>query len=191
MQVDEPVDHQMISLIKELQAKGIKVVALTNAWTGSFGNISSLEDWRIKDLESIGYNFQDSWNNSHAKVFSHLKSKDPNRFPAFKSGVLFTCQLPKGKILEAFLEYTGLAPKEIIFIDDKKKNLNSLGAFCQKTGKKFIGFEYTAVAERSKLPLDEKRARLQFELLEKEHKWLSDEEANEKLKVRSSRIQGF
>jgi hypothetical protein len=49
---------------------------------------------------------------------------------------------------------------------------------------KFIGFEYTAVADRSKVLLNEKRARFQFEVLEKEHKWLADEEADKMRKTR-------
>jgi hypothetical protein len=174
---DEPVDSKMVSLIKEAQDRGLKVIALTNAWTGAFGNIHSLEDWRIGELEGFGYTFKDSWGTLELKSFESLKSKDAKRFPVFKSGVLFTCNLPKGAVLNAFLQYAGLSPKKIIFIDDKRKHLESVEAFSRDADILFMGFQYTAVADRPKIPLDKKWARYQFEVLEKEHKWLNDKEA--------------
>lgn len=176
--VDEPVDPQMVSLIKETQARGIKVMALTNAWTGSFGNIPSLEEWRVRELEDFGYTFKDSWSTLKSKIFSDSKSKDPKRLPVFKNGVLFTCDLPKGDILKVFLKHASFLPKKIILVDDKRKHLKSVEAFSRDVGILFIGFEYTAVADRPKSPLNEKRAQLQFEVLEKEHKWLNDKEAD-------------
>ncbi len=176
--MDELVDPQMVPLIKEAQAKGLKVMALTNAWTGTFGSIPSLEDWRVEELATFGYIFKDSWNQLQPKIFEKLNSKDPKRFPVFKSGVVFTCNLQKGKILKAFLHYANLSPQKIIFIDDKRKHLESVEAFAKEERIPFIGFEYTAVADKPKAFLNEKRAKLQFEVLEKEHKWLSDEEAD-------------
>jgi hypothetical protein len=86
--------------------------------------------------------------------------------------------LPKGEVLKAFLDYAELSPKKIIFVDDKEKNLKSVEAFAREAKIPFIGFQYTAIVDRSKSLLNEKRAQLQFEVLEKEHKWLSDEEAD-------------
>lgn len=174
---DEAVDSKMISLIKEAQGKDLKVMALTNAWTGPFGDINSLEDWRIEELEGFGYTFKDSWITLKSETFENLKSKDSKRFPVFKDGILFTCNLPKGDVLKAFLQYAGLSPKKIIFIDDKRKHLESVEAFSKDAGILFLGFQYTAVAEKPKTPLNEKRARYQFEALEKEYKWLNDKEA--------------
>lgn len=177
---DELVDPQIVSLIKEAQAKGLKVMALTNAWTGPFGAIPNLQDWRIGELEDFGYTFKNSWKTLKPKTFETLKSKDPKRFPVFKEGVVFTCNLPKREVLKAFLHYADLSPKKIIFVDDKKKNLKSIEAFARESKIPFIGFQYTAVMDRTKSLLNEKRAQLQFEILEKEHKWLSDEEAKSK-----------
>jgi hypothetical protein len=39
-----PVDDRMRALITNLQNKGMPVLALTNCFTGSFGNIPSMED---------------------------------------------------------------------------------------------------------------------------------------------------
>jgi len=179
--VNDLVDPQMVSLMNEAQGKGLKVMALTNAWTGAFGKIPSIEDWRINELEGFGYMFKDSWSALKSKTFEALKSKDPKRFPVFKDGIVFTSNLPKGEVLKAFLEHASLSPKKIIFVDDKLKNLKSVEAFCQKAGINFAGFEYTAVAGRPKSLLNEKRSQYQFEVLEREHKWLSDEEADKRI----------
>jgi hypothetical protein len=178
---DEPVDSKIVPLIKESQSRGLRVIALTNAWTGPFGNIPILEDWRIEELEGLGYTLKDPWRTIKSKTFGTLKSKDPKRLPVFKGGVLFTCNLPKGEVLKAFLQYAALSPNKIIFIDDKKKNLESVEAFSKAAGIPFMGFHYTAVAERPKTSLNEKRAQLQFEVLEEEHIWLSDEEADKRM----------
>ncbi|MBY0292013.1 MAG: DUF2608 domain-containing protein [Alphaproteobacteria bacterium] len=69
-------------------------------------------------------------------------------------------------------------PKNIIFVDDKQKHLKSVEAVCQKVRIKFIGFNHTVVAGRPRASLNEKRAQLQVEILEKEHKWLFDKEAD-------------
>jgi len=176
---NELIDPKMVPLIQETQARGIKVIALTNAMTGPFGEIPSLEDWRIEELESFEYVFKNSWNDIKPKIFSDLKTEDPKRFSLFKAGILFACGVSKGEVLKAFFLYTGLLPKKIIFIDDKKKNLESVETFSNEAKIPFIGFHSIAVAERPKSPLNEKRAKLQFEILEKEHKWLSDEEADQ------------
>jgi hypothetical protein len=40
----------------------------------------------------------------------------------------------------------------------------------------FLGIEYTFVQDSKIEPINKTRARLQFEILEKKHKWLSDQE---------------
>ena len=70
---------------------------------------------------------------------------------------------------------------EYTFGSHRQKHLESVEAFSKAAGIPFMGFHYTAVAERPKTSLNEKRARLQFEVLEEEHIWLSDEEANKRM----------
>ncbi len=182
--LNSPVDKKIIKLISRLQDNDIKVLALTNCFTGRFGKIASMEDWRIYELKRIGYNFGKSWSGLAPQHFEGLGkmgsglSVKSRSAPAFKNGVVFTSSVSKGEALKAFLAYAHFAPKKIIFIDDKKKHLESVESIAKSLGIPFVGFEYTAVADKPASALDEKRARLQFEILEKEHKWLSDEEAN-------------
>lgn len=55
--------------------------------------------------------------------------------------------------------------------------------FAQEGGIEFLGIEYTAIKESKIEPLDKERADLQFKVLEKEHKWLSDEEADARIRT--------
>jgi hypothetical protein len=178
-----PIDPKFINLIKTLQNKQIKTLALTQCSTGPLGKISSLEDWRIKELKKIGYNFDKSWDKINTKFFETLKSTvELKRVPAFKQGIIFSCGVTKSTTLKAFLNYVKLNPKKIIFIDDKRKNVNSIEQFAKKNKIEFLGFEYTKVANTTLDPLNITMAKLQFDTLEKKHKWLSDKDAIKILK---------
>jgi len=176
---DELVDPRLPLLIRDIQAREVKLLALTNLLTGSFGKILSIEDWRIARLEHFNIRFSDSWIGLPQKRFMNFNPKDPRRFPAFKKGVLFAAGFPKGEVLQAFLHYSNFKPKMIIFIDDKQHHLESIESFCSKQEIDFVGFEYIAVKSKSHSTLNESRAKYQFDVLEKMHKWLSDEEANQ------------
>ena len=179
-----PVDVKMKDIISELQSKGIKVLALTNCFTGSFGNIESMEDWRYNELKKHGYHFDLSWRVLKPKVFTGLEktgkglSAKNSSMPVFKSGIVFTSAVSKGQALEAFLQYARIVPKKIIFVDDKRKHLESVEEIAKSHNIPFIGIEYTAVSNIPASPLREKRANLQYEVLEKEKKWISDSEAD-------------
>lgn len=184
-----PVDKRIIQLIANLQEKGIKVLALTNCFTGKYGAIDSMEDWRINELEHIGYHFDKSWSDTKPHHFEGLSkqmgqglSAKSSSVPLFKGGVVFTSSVSKGEALKAFLAYAGLSPRKIIFIDDKKKHIESVEKTVESLGIPFVGIEYTAVKDARAEPLNKERAEFQFEVLEKEHKWLSDQEAEVKLR---------
>ncbi len=173
-----PVHPDMIKLIAHLQSKGIKVLALTHCITGKFGNIESMEDWRIQEIEKLGYFFNKSWKDLEEKSFEEKDGKQA----LFKKGVIFTNHLPKGEVLKAFLDYTHLRPKHILFIDDKKKNVQSVQEIARHLDIPYTGIEYKAVEYAKYVPLNKERAKFQFAILEKEHVWLSDEEADKKMK---------
>jgi hypothetical protein len=86
-------------------------------------------------------------------------------------------EIDKGKALKAFLNHYKLKFKKIIFIDDRKKNLESVEKTISKLNIPFVGIEYTAAVMHTE-PLNEKRAKLQFKTLSKEKKWISDSEAD-------------
>lgn len=178
---NKPVDPKMIKLIDTLQKNNIKVLALTNCATGKFGLIPNTENWRISELKSHGYYFYKSWPDLK-DINLKLVMKDSNdASPVYKEGVLFVDQTgEKGAVLDAFLTSIKITPKRIVFIDDKSKNLVSVAEFAKQNNIEFIGIEYTKALEE-KEALNKNIAQLQFEVLEKEKKWISDTEADKLL----------
>lgn len=175
---NKPVDPKMINLIDTLQKNNIKVLALTNCATGKFGLIPNTENWRISELKSHGYYFYKSWPDLK-DINLKLLMKDSNEAnPVYKEGVLFVDQTgKKGAALDAFLTSVKIIPKRIVFIDDKSKNLESVAEFAKQNNIEFIGIEYTKALEE-KEALNKNIAQLQFGVLEKEKKWISDTEAD-------------
>lgn len=171
----EPIDPKFIELIATLQNKQIKTLALTQCSTGPLGKVPNLENWRIQELKKLGYHFDKSWKNIKATFFRNIRSQvDLQRTPAFKQGILFSCGRPKGDTLKAFLQYIKLQPKNIIFVDDKIKNINSIAKFTKQNKITFLGIHYTKVAT-TKLPaLNQDMVKLQFDTLYKTHKWIPD-----------------
>ncbi len=174
------VDPRMVSLIKRVQARGIKVLALTNCYTGPFGRMESLETWRIKKLKEFGYHFDRSWS-LEDKLFVELESKTSKQSPMFKRGVVFVGSSSKGDALNVFLQYVDFKPKKIIFIDDQRKNLESVEMIADRLGIQFIGIEYVAAQDSKMEPLNEELIDLQFKVLETEHRYISDKEAKKLL----------
>ncbi|MEY3197119.1 MAG: hypothetical protein RLZZ59_487 [Pseudomonadota bacterium] len=171
-----PVDIKMKDIISHLQSKGIKALALTNCFTGRFGKIESMEDWRYNELKKHGYHFELSWQELQPKTFTELAKNSP--MPVFKNGIVFTSAASKGEALKEFLQHAGITPHKIIFIDDKIKHLESVAEIAKSYNIQYIGIEYTAARDISASPLNKKRADVQYEVLEKEKKWISDSEAD-------------
>lgn len=171
------IDKQMVSWISYLQSRKIKVIALTNCVIGRFGRIESVENWRIQELKSLGYNFDKSWTELESIDFYHKNKDSLERYACFKAGIIFTNNVSKAQVLEVFLEHLDLNPRHIIFIDDLLTHLISVENMCEKLGIQFTGIEYSAVAASKIESLDIALGKLQFDTLEKEKKWISDMQA--------------
>lgn len=184
-----PVDNRMVGLIKHLQMNGTKVLALTSVDTGSYGQITSMETLRINRLKQSGYYFDRSWIGVKDRLLDQFLQNTTDRSSSaqklekkgivFSKGVVLTNSSPKGGALMAFLHYTNAKPKKIIFIDDLKENLKTVEMEARKNNIQFFGIEYTAAIDARIEPLNIKRARIQLDIFKKNHKWLSDKEADE------------
>lgn len=178
----------MIFIIEDLQKSSIKVLALTNCATGKFGLVPNTENWRIAELHKHGYYFDKSWKDLQDINLKSLMTSENDANPVYKKGILFVDQTgEKGPVLDTFLRYAKIKPKKIIFIDDKSKNLVSVEEFAKKHNIEFIGIEYTKTLQVQDV-LDTDIAELQFQILEKEKKWISDSETTEFLKVKNKWI---
>lgn len=110
------VDENSVVMIKELQERGIVVIALTAR------SPHVLEECTLRQLESVGINFRIT-SPTHEKDLNFAELTDR---ADFKGGVIFCGCNDKGKVLERFFNETGLHPDQIIFADDKEKNLSAV-----------------------------------------------------------------
>lgn len=174
------VDPAIISLLATLQERGVRALALTNARAGdSEGWVR--EDLLISRLQSLGIDLSGSFPSLSCLSLEDSEVSSRAGSLLFVKGVIFTSQTPKGLVLKEFLRKSGFCPSQIIFVDDKVTNLESVQTFCTEAGIPFIGFQYTAVEKQGTDVLDKKRAQLQLQVLKSEQRWIDDEEATQML----------
>ncbi|WP_341786857.1 DUF2608 domain-containing protein [Rickettsia endosymbiont of Cantharis rufa] len=168
------VNPDILTIFALLKEKNIPAMGLTKLPTGKFGTIEDMIEWRIHELTKLKVNFQE---------FSPLKDEiiieDFNAGygkPTLKDGIIYTAEYDKGSVLEYVLHKVHYYPKSIIFIDDIEENLLSLQETCNKLKINYQGFEFMGSASVPEPDLDEQLEKIRFEILEKEYKWLTDEE---------------
>jgi hypothetical protein len=180
----ELVEPLMGKLLQILKARSLRAIALTNARTGELDGELLREDLLFSRLRSVGIDFTDSFPGFSFVMTDCFDGQSLEGAPAFKNGVVFTCHLPKGVVLQSFLNKVEFQPAQIVFVDDKRSNLESVEAFCKKTNIPFIGFHYIGSTRCSSVPLNEMRAEFQLTILREEGLWLSDKEADERLSLK-------
>jgi hypothetical protein len=172
------IENNAVDIIDELQKKNIKTIAFTALWTGRFGSILNMEQWRINNLKTLGLCFKNAFPDLQIIFFP-----DQMESPLFKEGVLMTAQLPKGEVLRLFLNKLNWHPKKIIMIDDQLSYLESVEAVLNELKIEFQGFQYQYVEELLKKQiLDEALINFQINYLLEHHDWLTDD------KIQSARL---
>jgi len=167
------VDANSISLVQELQKKGVPVIAFSAAPGGKIGLVDSFIDWRINELQHFGFDFSSSFPN--VETLRLPKDPDIEFPPIYKSGVLITSLHDKGPVLIDFFKLTNWKPKKVIFIDDQMSNIKSVVESLEDEIQT-IGVHYTAASD---LPcaLDEEAAKHQVEHFLKTGEWILQEDA--------------
>lgn len=133
------VEKETPLLIKQLQEKGIKTLALTSCDTGKFGLVDSIQKWRIEHLLSFGIDFSSSYAISEPIWLPISASKKP---ALYEKGILFSKGYKKSEVLLAFLNKYDLKPARIFFFDDLLENHEDLEEALNKEGIRFIGLHY-------------------------------------------------
>jgi hypothetical protein len=168
------VDPKIVSIINDLKKRNITTIGFTKMHSGLLGAIQNVADWRIDQLKKHQIDFSD--NLAH---LSDLECSLPDinvTPPYFKDGILFANKLAKGPALAAFLEFFDKKPKKIIFLDDRLDYLQSVEKALEGSSIEFIGFHYTAVANKP-CTVNEQVAEYQFLHLALNGIWLTDDEA--------------
>ncbi len=149
-------------------------MGLTKLPTGKFGIIEDMIEWRIHELTELKVNFQEFSPSKDEIIIEDFNAGYGK--PTLKDGIIYTAEYDKGSILEYVLRKTNYYPQSIIFIDDIEENLFSLQETCKKLKINYQGFEFTGSAIIPEPELDSQLEKMRFEILEKEYKWLTDEE---------------
>lgn len=142
------IEEKTPDIIASLTQKGVKVIALTDAMTGSLGDIDDLQKWRLDSLTKLGIRFDGSFP-EHADLKFPELTQQSGRHPVFAQGVLFTDsggknELDKGSVLVQFLKTLNYIPKVVIFMDDRVKYIDVVekALVAYDPSIQFIGFEY-------------------------------------------------
>lgn len=175
-------DPMILEVINALKERNIKTIGISTGWSGQYGNISSLEDWQVAELLSVGIDLSWSIPNYSSVVLEDYSTADPKRFPSFSEGVLFTCHMAQGEVLDSFLRKIKLRPGQIFLITNVNRHADSISYFCQKNNIAITAMVYKTVEQTTKLtPLNLDRATLQYNILCDQKTWLNDAEADKLL----------
>ncbi|HXH54729.1 MAG TPA: DUF2608 domain-containing protein [Gammaproteobacteria bacterium] len=178
-------DAEMPSLIQDLQRQKIRVIALTTFWTGKMGKLKSVEDWRSTHLKKhhIDFSITADISKSYFNItaFDKVSAK---AYPVYKDGIIYTNHYAnKGEVLGAFLKQANLSPTNIIFIDDKLKNVADIENFCNTANISYTGIHDNRILKTHNI-FNATLGKYQFDYLENHYVWLSDLEAKKRLNMR-------
>lgn len=170
------VNPLMIDLVKQLTEHSVRQLVLTAYSVKPTTYLPNPIQWRINQLNELGYRFEKLW-----PVFYFVLEDFLCKYcPTFKDGILCCDIFPKSECLELFLKQIHWIPEKIVFIDDSLKNLVDVEAFCKREGIKYIGIQYLESQYiKSYIPFSEQLGKTQIDSLINRSVWLSDEEANE------------
>ncbi len=175
------VDPASPQLIRDLQKRGVPVIAFTASSGGPLGEIESMADLRCEQLRAFGFFFETTFPELDSIEFS----KQPGKAfpPLFHHGVLFASNHTKGEVLPHLLSQLSWHPRKVVMVDDRLEQLQSIEKALESTGIEFIGLHYRA-AEELPYQVDEELARFQFHHLAETGEWLHDDEARAHLAAR-------
>ena len=159
----ELVDPEILRVLEYLRRRNINVIALTAFSDEPF--LKKGAERRVQLLESMGVQFDTIQVTRHPLLTPFLQIK----------GVVFTRKKPKGEVLKSFLQATQLNPDRLVFIDDKKANLESVQESLEsRTPLDLLHFKSKNLADSTKL--DSQMVAKQFEHLKNHRVWLSDKQ---------------
>lgn len=159
------------TVVQSLQKLPCKVMALTACHTGTLGELNSFEAWRYHQLLNLGIDFAQKALFANNFLLSNFD--DFSNPPAYYRGILFTSIRSKGEVLGHFFDKINWKPKQIVFIDDLHKNIESVASLANDLQLPFIGFHYVNQGLESQKGSEEKLAYTQLRHLFEHGRWLS------------------
>jgi hypothetical protein len=130
----KPLEESFVPLLHTLQSKKITIMGLTHRQP-------SVADSTRRQVNSLGFDFLTTAPFHETLV---IPAKTP---PLYTHGILFVGDYNKKiDIFESFLSIIKNSPKKVVFIDDKRKNVEELENLIQHDIE-YIGIHYTAIED--------------------------------------------
>ena len=173
----KPAEPETPQLIRELQDKGIAVLAFTSRGRSEWYSSITLPDYVASATETIlklsGFDFRKT------KLPAEFAQIDELFGDWYHEGIIYTGNTrDKGEVLKTIFELTGYKPSKIVFIDDKAASLESVQAEMARQEIPFVGFAYNRTALEHK-NFDPMIANIQLDWMIKGKGRLSDQEAQQ------------
>ena len=146
------VEPQITQLISDLQARELKVMALTAFRPLTFleePQLKSLPTWRVELLKKLGLDFAKNFPMSPMSWRFDVRKNQDFPEPYFEKGVLFSGLAGKPNALFNFLRAVSFKPERVLFIDDDLSNVVSVYRELTRLGIKCYSILYTRVNPHS------------------------------------------
>jgi hypothetical protein len=146
---------QMLGLIEKTN---IKTIALTASLSENIRTAEKI-GWRYSTLKSLGIDFSSSFPQLDYLIFNQVKPYLQQK-PIFYKGILCSngegSKTNKGDVLVLFLQQLNYQPKIVVFVDDKKENLENVQQALLQfiPNVNFIGIEYKGAEEFGSKDID-------------------------------------
>lgn len=128
----QPLEKGFVPALISLQDRGVVIMGLTHRQP-------SVAESTIRQIKSLGFDFLKT---APSKETFRVPSKTPT---LYLQGILFVGDYnKKNDIFEPFLSMISKTPKKVVFIDDKRKNVDELEQLTNY-GIEYIGVHYTAI----------------------------------------------
>lgn len=136
----KPLEESFVSCVLELQKKGVVVMGLTHRQP-------SVASATFQQVTSLGVDFSKTAPSSELQL--HMEAKHPT---LYQNGILFVHDLnKKGTVFLDFLGKMAQRPKKVVFIDDKRKNVEELEEVLALENISYVGVHYTAIEQTKKI----------------------------------------
>lgn len=133
----KPVEEGFISFLTSLQKQGVVTMGLTHRQT-------CLAESTLRQVDSLGFDFTETAPSKETFVV-------PASYPTlYTQGILFVGDFnKKSDVFLSFFSPMQKQPKNVIFIDDKKENVEDLKILFSRLEIPYVGIHYTAILEKS------------------------------------------
>lgn len=166
------IEEETPDLIRNLQSRGVTVVALTHFPTEKIGGMIDVPSWFVNRLKEFGFSFSDL---GQSKI--HLEMEpEKKHLPLLQSGVIFTSGNQKGEVLKALFKKCNFCPSKVIFIDDLSSNVESVQAAMESLAIECHAYQYKGANRFFRNEVDMDILNYQIKYLLKNKSWISDKE---------------